>query len=139
MALGIAGLAIVPRIWTNEWNSQNPDRVPSYWGFGPALWRGLIRVTPLCAGLTLLLGAQLVLLDLDLDATWVATAQEIGMYAMGVILLLIGAVVLLNEPKVLVPPHLRHQPGAMDEWRGANVRPTKPPRLRSGKTPSNWR
>ncbi len=34
-----------------------------------------------------------------------------------VALLLTAAVALYNRPKLLVPPHLRKLPGAVDEWK----------------------
>ena len=36
-------------------------------------------------------------------------------------LLLTAAVALYNRPKLLVPPQLRKLPGAVDEWKGAEV------------------
>jgi hypothetical protein len=36
-------------------------------------------------------------------------------------------VVLFNQPKFLVLPAHRRQPGAIAEWRGAEVPPSPPP------------
>jgi hypothetical protein len=115
------------RVWRNEWKwAWNPDEVPVWWDHGGPLWRGFVRVSPVCGGLIGLLAAAAVLLSFD-DPLIYAIGQFVGALAVGG-LGLPACIVLFNRPKTLVAPHLRHQPGALAEWGGAEVLPTEPPR-----------
>jgi hypothetical protein len=117
------------RVWRNEWQwAWNPDQVPAWWGYGGPLWRGFVRVSPLSGASLGLLALAAVLLSLD-HPTIYAVGQGVGFLAV-VVLGLAALIVLFNRPQSLVAPHLRHQPGALAEWRGKEVLPTEPPRPR---------
>jgi hypothetical protein len=100
-----------PRVWRGE---TGVDAVPLAWPLGDAWWRGVIRsfiVWPPFVALALAGGAVAELTSKD----------DLGM-ALGLIGILAGttlhlAIVLVNRPKALVPPALRAQPGAIEEWR----------------------
>jgi hypothetical protein len=61
-----------------------------------------------------------------------SAAHAIGLLfsALAALLAVLAATItFFNRPRFLVPPHLRHQPGAIAEWLGEPVRPTEPPRV----------
>jgi hypothetical protein len=126
VAFLLAGPFIVRRVWTNEWRGRtfDPDVVPEYWIFGDAMWRGWFRLA--------FLGYLVVSLFGIAGLLWVVgdeTLDLVGGYAAALAILLmvfIVPIVLFNRPKFLVLPWLRDQPGAIAEWRGAEVPPTPP-------------
>jgi hypothetical protein len=110
-------LVLAKRLWHNQWSVA--DRPPNWWLWGPALFRGSIRATPLAVADT----CALVLVGLA-TALW-SSHRDDATYRLPIYLLapiwlglfvLMGCVVLFNRPRALVPPHLRQQPGAIHEW-----------------------
>jgi hypothetical protein len=122
--LVIAGATLrLPRIWRHE--APYFDRVPGWWIWGDALWRGWVRALPTGVGLGWYLILGYVLLISVIPQT-----PEKGRFGMIIpawfglpFLFLFGlgfgvmaAIALFNRPKVLVPPHPRDEPGAVAEW-----------------------
>jgi hypothetical protein len=123
------------RVWRNEWKwAWNPDQVPDWWDYGGPLWRGFVRISPVSGASLGLLALAAVLLSFD-HPTIYAVGQGVAFLAV-VVLGLAGVIVLFNRPRSLVAPHLRHQPGALAEWRGQEALPTEPPRPH-GNAPSS--
>ncbi len=87
-------------------------------GWGDPLWRGFVR--GLCMGVA---GGGLMLL-----AGWAAILSDYGLINRKVFLYIVVlfclaficllGIYLVNQPRFLVPPHLRRQPGAFEEWAG---------------------
>ena len=127
VAGGLRGLWIAPRLWRNELG-WDPDHPPALWAFGLAAWRGLVRTNIMTIPLFLAAAPGYAL---DNSGTEAALAQTVIIVsaAVGVTLLFIlgPAVVLFNRPKWAVVPHLRHQSGAIAEWRGKRSAPTPAP------------
>ena len=129
LALGVGGAWQLPQLWRNE-RGWHPDRPPAYWAWGTAAWRGLVRLTPLSApaflALTPAYGLDAAGADGAVAEIVIAIGAAVGVVVVG---LLAPAVFLFNRPKWAVVPHLRHQSGAIAEWRGRRSEPTPPPRL----------
>ena len=123
----VAGLVIGRRVWNNEWRWQafHPDAVPAWWPYGDALWRGWLRLTVLGWLEVSLLGIGVVLIQADGGV--VLTIGTVVSVIVFLLLCLAVPIVLFNRPRFLVMPWLRAQPGALAEWRGAEVPATPPP------------
>jgi hypothetical protein len=129
IAIGVLGLGVVlwaaqvRSIWRNEWKwAKNPDLPRPGWLWGTALWRGTQRVFPMSGG-------ALAMLVISFVALRLGSEDVMGVAGVLFALLFLSAlsIILLNRPKLLVPPHLRHHPGAIAEWLGKPVAPTQPP------------
>jgi hypothetical protein len=108
-------------LWRNA-SPMHPDRVAPWWPYGAISWRALLRVNTLASAMMLALAITAIVLSIEGK-----TAQAVGGgLSLFTIALLVPclSVVFFNRPRFLVPPHLRHQPGAFAEWRGKPVRPT---------------
>jgi hypothetical protein len=103
------------------------------WPLGRALWRAGIRLTP-AMGPALAFSLPLYVLEkseadgLVADVLW-AVFAPLGIAAFAIV----ASIVLFNGPKWAVAPHLRSQPGLLEEWFGedAGERPRtgdEPPR-----------
>jgi hypothetical protein len=127
LAIFVTGLVIGRRVWRNEWRWQafRPDRVPDWWPYGDALWRGWLRLTVVAWIEVSLFGVALPLLQAERGP--LMTIGTVAAVLAFVFLLMAIPIVLYNRPRFLVLPWLRHQPGALAEWRGAEVPPTPPP------------
>lgn len=115
------------------WPSDEPARVstpPVWWRYGDVSWRGYVRVIPfggLVGGTFLVLEAwcfmlltsfgQFQFVSNQAARDWLGWGLTIGFAGLVVSFLLSMSVFLFNQPKLLVPPGLRHQPGAIEVWR----------------------
>lgn len=98
-----------------------PERVPTWWPFSEATWRGQRRATYIVLPGS---GAFIV-------TCWLAIASSRGMLTAvvpivgaGMVLLLFGlfmSIVLFNWPKSVVPPAMRGDRGAIDVWLGRSA------------------
>ena len=116
LLLGAIGFAIafvwmLPRVWRAD--PPDSDQPPDYWPYSLALWRGVVRLEA-TGGLFFVVAALFLTADRALGESPVKDALAWGGL---VVLVLGGCVVLFNEPKRMVPPRLRHQPGLIAEWR----------------------
>jgi hypothetical protein len=125
LAFLIHGLVFGPRWWRNELPglAYRPDDVPEWWPYGGALWRGMLR-TPLVGWIAIPLGCAGAGLA-QLDGVFAGVGGVLALVSVGLVCLMVP-IVLFNRPKFLVIPWLRDQPGAIAEWRGAEVPPTPP-------------
>jgi hypothetical protein len=108
--------------WRVTWERPSPAfREPfDWWMWGDALWRGYVRGLTLGGGVFAVLLPLLVVMMYGLGGTVglvIAVAAAIVDLAAGCALLV--TIALVNRPRALVPPYLRHQPGAVAEWRDA--------------------
>lgn len=113
--MGLTSLRQARRLWRNE-----PTRIDNYRPTSPTgrmLWRANRRVLPI--GLVIALPALIAALVLGLAG---GASNTTGEVARGVLVvfsflavLVIMPIDLLNRPKVLVPPHLRDEPGLIHE------------------------
>ncbi len=107
----------------SEWRGKSatdPYRAPDWWPFDLVWWRALVRSGP--AGT---IEGPLVATGYVVSGFDNSSAQEVVEVIVAVLaaiaLLLTAAVALYNRPKLLVLPHLRELPGAVDELKDAQV------------------
>lgn len=115
--LAVAGVLLLPRIWRGDLASTYDDASRDVWLWGEPLRRGFIRGLHLGILGTIVL-VFLVFTTADLEPTesvGPVAGTAVGLFF--VLLALSGSVVLFNRPRWAVPPHARHQPGAVHEWR----------------------
>lgn len=123
------------RSWTNTGNALHADSPRPIWAGNLASWRAHVRWTAFCGPLALVLATAAAMIA-GTGAS--GDAYNLVMLALLLPVLLLvfvatPAIVWLNRPKWLVPPHLRHQPGRIAEVLGDPVRPTPPPVPRGGR------
>jgi len=112
----------LPRVWHHEWTHL--DRTPYSWRWGDAAWRGYVRALPASIMGFGVLSATVPLLMLfpeDPQGPFVRPYWFI-LLSQGMLivpLLSMGTAILFNQPKFIVPPHLRAQPGMLAEWAAA--------------------
>lgn len=126
VALGLRGAWVLPRLWRNELG-WNPDRPPAFWVFDLTAWRGLVRASILATPLFLGIAPGYVLDNAGTQggfATGLIVVSVLVAVSLGCVAV---AVFLFNRPKWAVVPHLRHQSGAIAEWRGKRSAPTPAP------------
>ncbi len=118
-AIAAFASAQIPKIWRNQ--TIFGDRSPGWWLWGDALWRGWRRA--FIAGI--IAGWILILIGLTgdvLTATGLIAPPAPLWFTVPALVLFFGAVgltvsiMLFNWPKFLVPPDLRREPGATQEW-----------------------
>jgi hypothetical protein len=125
LALGVSSLWVWGEMRRGERGLSYA--VPEAWPFGAALWHGLVRLPLLGPALWLPGGALLLVRDLPEDDPLVAVVRIVDGTVGAAAFVLLLSIVFFNRPRSLVPLHLRDQPGAIAEWRGAPVKPTTDP------------
>lgn len=132
-AVGLFVIAVsagwIRRSWSNTGNALHADSPRMMWSGNPASWRAHVRWTAFCGPLALILATVAVMIA-GTGASGDAYNLVLLALLVPVVLLVFVAsplISLLNRPKWLVPPHLRHQPGRIAEALGEPVRPTPPP------------
>jgi len=132
-AFGLFMIAVcagwIRQSWSNTGNALHADSPRMIWSGNLATWRAHVRWTACCGPLALILATVAVMIA-GTGAS--GDAFQLAMLALllPVVLLVFvasPAISLLNKPKWLVPPHLRHQPGRIAEALGEPVRLTPPP------------
>lgn len=105
--------------WRVLWERPSPafDEPFAWWVWGAALWRGYVRALVVVGGV---FAVDLVLL---LVAIWGPSADAVLLATMSALVLALAigfalavTITLFNRPRRLVPPYLRHEPGAIREW-----------------------
>lgn len=115
---GWMALAVLLWLFPGYWRGTNKnfERMLPYWPYSEALWRGMVRsyatVTLAWASMFAVVTYGLIVGDENMHpwvvSGWVALlAAQLGAW---------GTVMLFNRPKFLVPPRLRHEPGAIEAW-----------------------
>jgi hypothetical protein len=128
-ALSILAAVGLVRLWRTEAVSR---RMPSWWPYGGALWRGFTRAMPAGAlGFWILIAAIVVGAFVPADETSFGLHAPVW-YVVATVILFVGAlvlqatIVLFNQPKFLVPPYMRDEPGALFEWIHRSSGPPRP-------------
>ena len=133
-ALGLAGLVGIRRLWRRETTFY--DRVPGWWIWSDALWRGFVRALPVGAvGFLMFIATGItaaLVPEVPPSETCCGFARPVWAVALilvpfCLIMLLLATIVLFNWPAALVPPHLRGQPGLIREWLGDRRKKTPSP------------
>ncbi len=127
LVFGLRGAWLLPRFWRNELG-WDPDRPPSFWRWGLTSWRGLVRTNVLAVPMFLAGAPGYALDSAAIDGSGAGTVVVVS-YVIGAAILggLMPGVFLFNRPRWAVVPHLRHQHGAIAEWRGKRSAPTPEP------------
>lgn len=132
---------LAPEWWREGIPVWDYDHPAQWWGFGLALWRGVIRM--------MLAGFVTVVPFLVVGLVWIAFPEGSTVYrvlgwvgALGffVLLWVEGGIVLFNRPRFLVPLPYRDKPGALAEWRKARAGGRDAPRepRRSARAGRGW-
>ncbi len=120
----VAVLAMLPESY-KYWLGR-PSRFDAYdarmelWPHGVTAWRIFRRsITALCLlGLPFLLSTMTFMI-VGGGGTPVGAFAESALFAFGAIESVgVISVVLINRPRLLVPPHLRDEPGLLASWLG---------------------
>ncbi len=129
--IAVGAVRLLPRTWRHE--LKQFDRMPSWWPWGKALWRGWLRMMPIST-VAMVVGvvvyAGLLLVPEAPSGPFVRPYWAVvpALAALAIVFGMMLTVVLFNWPKRVVPPHLRSQPGAIEEWwRRRRGRPTSSP------------
>jgi len=119
------------RIWRDEATAGRIFKtMRSWWLWGDALLRGWVRA--LVAGLV---GGWLLVVSMALAALLATdTIESSGGFAVLALLVaglflsfaVVASIILVNRPRFAVPPHARHEPGALAEWRTSRSRSRRP-------------
>lgn len=119
-AIAVLGFPRILVLWRGR---RSEDWVQAMSMFLPvAIARGLVRGLPV---VHVLLSAMVVFLLANPRVALAWPDHHDSFLLVFAALYLIGwavlaSVVLFNKPSVVVPPHLRTQPGALSEWREKN-------------------
>lgn len=90
------------------------DTMPEWWFWGPVLWRGWVRSLPLVGIIAVLFPVGMLVVRVwESDS---AVVFLVMMLILFIVFVLGASIMLFNQPKALVAPHLRDQPGAIEEW-----------------------
>jgi hypothetical protein len=119
--LVLVSLALMPRLWRAKADVQPKADSTKWWPFGEAVRAAFVRSLPaaVLALLMLELGliAAFVEQNLTGDGSRLAGRFTVWFGTAFVLMLLVDlAVTLFNQPKVIVPPGLRHETGAVPLW-----------------------
>lgn len=94
------------------------NHVPGWWLWGGPLWRGFVRGMPVgIAGWWCPIIAYIAILLANRDLI----PKDVPLFPAslaGLCFILCVLISLYNWPTILVPPHLRPQYGAFEEWLG---------------------
>lgn len=124
---GLRSAWVLPRIWRNELG-WDPDRSPAFWGFDLASWRGLVRCSFLAGPMFLAAAPGYALDSAGADGAWAEILVVLSAaVTVPILFVVMPCVFLFNRPRWAVVPHLRHQHGAIAEWRGKRSASTPEP------------
>jgi hypothetical protein len=128
VTVGVAFALWGRKLWRNELPAVHTDMPSPRWAGNLASWRAWVRVQAFVLPFIMAAGAPVgVLVSTGASGAGVEIVKAVyGVTALAAIVAGVG-VWLLNRPKRLVPPHLRHQPGMIAELLGERCRPTPPP------------
>jgi hypothetical protein len=125
------------RVLTGEgrsrlWPSGEPAwyaKAPPWWRYGDVAWRGYARALAfggVIGGTFLVLALWCFMLLTSLGSfefvsdksarDWLGWGLTVGFAGLIASAIVSMSIVLTNRPRMLVPPGLRDQPGAIDEW-----------------------
>lgn len=122
LAAASYALFLSRRLWRRQ--ATKLDVQPSVWPWGAPAWRAYRRVTPLLSCVSVVVFAACLALVLS-DGGGSASTIAIGvlLVAAAILLVLVPPIVLLNRPRVLVPPHLRTESGLARDFMDRDRQP----------------
>jgi hypothetical protein len=127
VVLALACARVLPSVWRNE-RGLHMDTPAPWWPWGGPSWRTFVRIWPTFAVTLFVWLATVVATGIAPDGSAADTvATAVGGTASILMIVFWFTVALLNRPRLLVVPHLRDQPGLLDERRGRQPTPTPPP------------
>jgi hypothetical protein len=111
LAAGLTfGTVFLKRYWSQQ--DSEIDRPPPAWLFGGDAWRTARRIMPISiVGGWLLIAAGVLMLTTPSGQRTPLAAPLAA--ALLITFILIGTIWMWNQPKFLVPPHLRNAPGIL--------------------------
>lgn len=119
----VFGMVQVRKFWRDARSVPAWNGVPGWWPLGDALWRGTVRSCAVWVALGSVGAVLLAVAEVggwrDPSVTLTGAETVIVDAVSGVAILLLGlmvTVILVNRPTVVVPAHLRSEPGAAEEW-----------------------
>jgi hypothetical protein len=118
IAVSIAAWRGLPRSWRGDHPWFARKTAPGWFPWGSALWRGWRRVALIAPFALTALTLSLVAGGLISAHSGVAWFPRVCAYLFAFsAFVLIPAVILLARPKLVIPPVLRDEPGAIADWR----------------------
>jgi hypothetical protein len=124
----LLALSQLPKLWRHETDFWD-GKAPGWWVWGETLFRGWVRsLIALTLTGTLLLGVFVlgVIADIGEESQTSSDAVQLAFavsFVLLVLLFIAGITVsLFNRPKFIVPPHLRGERGAIEQWARARSR-----------------
>jgi hypothetical protein len=127
MSISIGGTWAASRIWRNAQRYSN--RVPVWWGGGPVSWRAYVRAGPALIGflwlMTLVSVYTLLVVPLFGISNTAFLRVVFGLLGLGgAAILLSVSIALFNRPRSFVPPELKNDTGAFEEFWGRRKKRT---------------
>jgi hypothetical protein len=120
--------ALIPRFWKHDITGL--DRPRPWWVFGSDAWRAFVRIMPIAlVGGWLLIAAGVLMLTTPAGQR-TPLAPPLAA-ALLLVFVLIATIWFWNQPKFLVPPHLRQEVGTLSGMfrsKRRTKRPGPPPR-----------
>lgn len=121
MSISIGGTWAVVRIWRNA--QRYSSRVPVWWGGGPVSWRAYMRAGPALIVflwlMTLLSVYTLLVVPLFGIGNTAFLRGVFGLLGLGAAAILLSvSIALFNRPRSFVPPELKNDSGAFEEFWG---------------------
>ena len=119
----------LPKLWRGD--STFGKSVPSAWPYDEATWRGCMRAMPclVVGGPGLVIAGWCFMLWTSIDGYYFVSDPTVrwwlplgAVFGAGCTVLAFAAglsVFLFNRPRGIVPPHLRSEPGAFNDWFGS--------------------
>jgi hypothetical protein len=117
----VGGLWLMPQLWRMEADIHKEEATARWWPFGEALREGFLRSIPVAviACLFLELGGIATLFEklLTGEASHLAHQLVTIFWISALVMIPVNlSVHLFNQPKIVVPPAARAEPGAVVLW-----------------------
>jgi hypothetical protein len=119
--LVLGSLYLLPKLWRSQADIQKEEATARWWPFSEAFRAGFLRSIPaaIFACLMLELGLIAGFFEKYLTGDGSRFAGQLTVYfgtAFVVMVLVDLSVTLFNQPKFIVPPDSRQEPGALALW-----------------------
>lgn len=119
--LVLVSLVLMPRLWRAQADVQPKKATTRWWSFGEAVRAAFVRSLPAAVLALLMLELGLIAAFFEQfltgDGSRLAGRFTVWFGTAFVLMMLVDlAVTLFNRPKIIVPPDLRHETGAVPLW-----------------------
>jgi hypothetical protein len=117
----VGGLWLMPQLWRMEADVHKEEATARWWPFGEALREGFLRSIPVAVIMCLFLElggiANLFEKLLTGEASHLARQLSVIFWIPALVMIPVFlGVHLFNQPKIVVPPTARDEPGAVVLW-----------------------